>query len=120
MKKVALALALLITSVTAFAGPIDGKWTGSIDTPNGKVDLVYQLASEGTTLTGNAIGPDGTPVPLQNGKIEGNKLSFTLTFTNMGPEPLVFHYTGDLAGDELTLRSDFMGQPFEFKLKKVS
>jgi hypothetical protein len=114
----ALACGLLLAAAPAFAADLDGKWTGSIDTPNGPVDLTYQLKADGKTLTGTTSGPDGTPIPLKDGKIDGNKVSFTLTFS-MGADPLTFNYTGVLAGNELKLHSEFNGMPIDFTLKRA-
>ncbi|MBX5463640.1 MAG: hypothetical protein IRZ28_21455 [Steroidobacteraceae bacterium] len=119
MKTTALVLALLLASLPAFATQgLDGKWTGSIDTPNGPVQLTYEFKSNGKTFTGSTVGPDGMPIPLENGKIDGNTISFSLTL-NFG-QPTTFNYTGVLAGEELTLHSEFMGQPFDFKLRKAN
>ena len=51
----ALALGLLLAaSAPAFAADVDGKWTGSIDTPNGAVEVNYTFKAEESTLTGAA------------------------------------------------------------------
>jgi hypothetical protein len=113
-----LACGLLLAAAPVFAADLDGKWTGKIDTPNGPVDLTYQLKADGKTLTGTTTGPDGSPIPLKNGKIDGNKIAFTLTFS-MGADPLTFDYTGVLAGNELKLHSEFMGMPIDFTLTKA-
>jgi hypothetical protein len=118
MRATRLIAALLISSAPAFAGSIDGKWTGSVDTPQGHVDLTYVLASTGTELTGTATGPDGNPVPIEHGKIEGDKISFSLTF-NVG-QPMTFSYTGILSGKQLKIHSEVGGQPIDFTLTKAS
>jgi hypothetical protein len=114
----ALAVGLLLVAAPAFAADLDGKWTGKIDTPNGPVDLAYQLKADGKTLTGTTTGPDGSPIPLKDGKIDGNKIAFTLTFS-FGADPVTFNYTGVLAGNELKLHSEFMGMPIDFTLTKA-
>ena len=118
MRTTALIAALMMLSAAAFAAGIDGKWTGSVDTPNGPVQLTYMLASKGTQLTGTAAGPDGNAVPLEHGKIEGDKVSFSLTF-NFG-QPMTFNYTGTLAGNQLKLHSDIGGQAIDFTLTKAT
>ena len=118
MRTMALLATLMMLSPVAFAGDIDGKWTGSVDTPNGPVQLTYMLAAKGTELTGTAAGPDGTPVPLEHGKIEGDKVSFSLTF-DFG-QPTTINYTGTLAGKQLKIHSEMGGQPFDFTLTKAT
>lgn len=118
MRRTVLIAALMMLSAAAFADGIDGKWTGSVDTPNGPVQLTYTFAAKGTQLTGTALGPDGNAVPLEHGKIEGNKVTFSLTF-NFG-QPTTINYTGTLAGTQLKIHSEMGGQPVDFTLKKAS
>jgi hypothetical protein len=120
MRITGLFALLALLSVPAFAANIDGKWTGSIDTPNGPVQLTYVFASKGTELTGTAAGPDGNATPLEHGKIEGDKVSFSLTF-NFG-QTMTFAYTGTLSGKELKLHSDMGGgiPPIDFTLTKAN
>jgi hypothetical protein len=114
----AVALALLLATTPAFAADIDGKWTGSIDTPNGAVEVSYTFKAEEATLTGAALGPDGSSIPIQDGKISGNKVSFSLT-VDFGAGPTTFNYTGELSGSDLKLNTLFMDTAIEVKLKKV-
>jgi hypothetical protein len=114
-----LALALLLAASPAFAANVDGKWTGSIDTPNGPVQLNYTFKAEGTKLTGTTTGPDGSPLMLKDGKIEGDKISFSLDIS-FGGDSTTFKYTGVVAAGEIKLHSEFMGQPIDFALKKAS
>ena len=118
MKIRTFALALLLLASPAFAADIDGKWTGSIDTPNGTVALNYTFKAEGATLTGSTSGPDGSSIPLKDGKIDGNKVAFSLTL-DFGQGPTTFNYTGELSATELKLHSEFMGMPIDFTLKKA-
>ena len=113
-----LALALLLAATPAFAAEVDGKWTGSIDTPNGPVQVNYTFKAEGDTLTGSSTGPDGTSIPIKDGKIAGKKMSFSLTL-DFGAGPTTFNYTGELAGPELKLHTSFMDMPIDFTLKKA-
>jgi hypothetical protein len=112
-----LALGLLFAASPAFAAEIDGKWTGSLDTPNGPVAVAYTFKADGATLTGSTETPDGMSLPISAGKIEGNKISFDFT-VDFGGGPTTFKYTGELVGPDLKLQSSFMDMPFEFTLKK--
>jgi hypothetical protein len=114
-----LAFGLLLAVATpAFAADIDGKWTGSIDSPNGPVTINYTFKAQGATLTGSTTAGDGKVWPITDGKITGNKVSFSLTL-DFGQGPATFNYTGELAAAMLTLHSEFMNQPFDFTLRKV-
>ena len=114
-----LALALLLVSAPAFASQFDGKWTGSIDTPNGSFPVNYEFKSDGNNVTGTTTGMDGSPVPLKNVKVDGNKISFTLEL-DFGQGPVTFNYTGVFSGGAIKIHSEFMGQPIDFSVKKTT
>jgi hypothetical protein len=113
-----LALTLLLAATPAFGAEVDGKWTGSIDTPNGPVQVNYTFKAEGDALTGSTSAPDGTSIPIKGGKIAGNKVSFSLTL-DFGAGPTTFDYTGEVSGTELKLHTSFMDMPIDFTLKKA-
>lgn len=115
----ALAFALLLAvAAPVFAADIDGKWTGTIDTPGGAMELNYTFKAEGAKLTGFTTGPDGTRIDITDGKIDGNKVSFKLTL-DFGGGPTTFDYTGVVSPTELKLHSAFMDMPIDFALKKA-
>jgi len=118
MRLKSLAIALVLAAAPAFAADIDGKWTGSIDTPGGAMTIAYTFKSEGATLTGSSLGPDGSPLPIKNGKVDGNKISFTQDI-DFGQGPITFNYTGVVSPTELKLHSVFMDMPIDFALKKA-
>lgn len=117
MKVKLLVLTLLLAAAPAFAADIDGKWTGSIDTPGGAIAIVYTFKSDGATLTGSSLGPDGSPLAIKNGKVEGNKISFAQDI-DFGQGPITFNYTGVVSPTALKLHSSFMDMPIDIDLKK--
>ncbi len=118
MKLKSLALALLLAAAPAFAADIDGKWTGSIDMGGNAIAINYTFKADGTKLTGSTSGPDGAAIPIKNGKIDGNKISFTLDL-DFGQGPTSFNYTGVVSPTEVKLHSTFMDMPIDFALKKA-
>ena len=102
----------------AFAAPIDGKWVGEIPGMDGNpMKLNYTFKADGATRTGSTTGPYGNEMALKYVKIDGDKISFSVTF-DFGGQEMKMEYKGVLAGDDLTLSMDMMGQPMEFKLKR--
>jgi hypothetical protein len=113
-----LAFGLLLAAASpAFASDIDGKWSGAIDTPNGPVTINYTFKAQGATLTGATSAPDGREIAISDGKIMGNKVSFSLTL-DFGQGPATINYSGEFTAAELKLHSEFMNMPFDFTLKK--
>jgi hypothetical protein len=101
------------------AADVDGKWTGSLDTPMGAIPMEFNFKADGATLSGSQSGPDGGQIPIKNGKIDGNKISFNVSI-DVGGMSLDFAYTGTVSPDTLQMSSDFMGMPFMFSLKKAA
>ncbi len=113
-----ITLALVFAAVPARAADVDGKWTGSIDTPMGAVALNFTFKADGATLSGSMTGPDGGELPIKNGKVDGNKISFVVSL-DLGGMSFDLNYNGVVSPDAVKMTSDFMGMPFEFTLKKA-
>jgi hypothetical protein len=110
---------LLLVAAPAFAAGVDGDWTGSLDTPNGPVQLGFSFKADGAKLTGTTTGMDGSKVPIKDGKIDGANISFAVDF-DMGGNTTTFKYTGVVSADSIALASDFQGQAFNFTVKKAT
>ena len=63
------AFVLTLVAVPARAADVDGKWTGSLDTPMGAIMVGFNFKADGTTLTGTTTGPDGGEIAIKNGKL---------------------------------------------------
>ena len=118
MKLRSLLIGLVLMAASAFAADIDGKWAGSLDTPNGAVNLYFTFKADAAALTGTMTGPDGAEIKIADGKVNGNKVSFNVT-VDFGGMPLMLAYTGEVAGANLKLTMDFGGMPLEIALKKA-
>ena len=122
MKKVMISLvaafALMLVAVPARAADVDGKWTGSLDTPMGTVPVGFSFKADGASLSGTTTGPDGSEIAIKNGKVDGDKISFTVDL-DFGGMAFTLSYTGVVAADNIKITGDFMGMPFEYVVKKV-
>ncbi len=106
--------AAVLLALPAMAADIDGRWKATVEGgPNGPVELQFDLTADGERLTGTLGGPVvSPPVPITDGVIRGEEVSFSLAFPMTdGAPPLLIRYTGTLQGDELDLVGVFdMGQ----------
>jgi hypothetical protein len=114
----AVGLLLLLTGLT-FAADVDGKWSGTISTPGGDMPVSFTFKADGANLTGSTLGMEGNQVPIKDGKIDGNNISFTVSF-DMGGQEMKISYKGVVAADQIKLSGEAMGQPFEFTVKKAN
>lgn len=73
----------LIGCLTTFAqNQIDGNWKGTRETPDGVFEINYTFKVEGKELKGVWKTQFGE-APLENGKVDGNKISYTVSFNGM-------------------------------------
>ena len=120
-RRIFLACAVLMTVLAGavLAADITGSWTGSSD----QFSLKFTFKQEGETLTGNVIGPQGDPLPISDGKVQGDKVSFTVK-VDMGGSSMKITHEGTIKGDEISLTTkvegggDFGGGPMTLKREK--
>jgi hypothetical protein len=109
--KYLLILLFLGVSLTIFAQTnIDGNWKGTRETPNGTFEVNYTFKVDGKTLTGMLKAQFGE-VKLDSGKIDGNKISYSITFNGT-----TVNSTGDILNEnEILIKNEFG----EMKLTRV-
>ena len=112
-----LAAGVLLLGVSAFAADVDGKWNGNMATPMGDVPVAFTFKADGAKLTGSTSGPDGVEIKIADGKIDGTKMSFSVTF-DFGGMPLTMNYAGVQNGNEIKFTIDIFGMPVELLVKK--
>ena len=87
--------------------------------PSGdSVQITFTFKQDGTTLTGSIVGSQGNAIDIKNGKIDGDKLTFDVTFNDV-----TISHEGTVSDDEIKLttksnRSDFPSSEFTLKRKK--
>jgi len=109
-------------AMAAWADDISGTWTGSISGPDGNsFALTYSFKQDGEKLSGSVTGPQGDPLPIENGKVQGDKISFAVNVPFNGGTK--FLSEGTIKGDEITLNTkseagDALGGPMTIKKQK--
>jgi hypothetical protein len=111
-------LAILFISMPASAAPVDGKWTGTLETPMGAIPVSYDFKADGATLMGTTGTPDGGQIAIKNGKVDGDKISFSVDL-DFGGMAFTLSYTGVVSADQIKITGDFMGMPFEYVVKRA-
>jgi hypothetical protein len=79
MKRVLMTITMLV--VAAMVADVTGTWSGSFTVSGGdhSIPQIVILKQNGDKLTGSA-GPDAQEqYPLENGKVEGDRVTFELT-----------------------------------------
>jgi hypothetical protein len=82
---------------------VDGKWNIAIDTPMGTRQAELELKADGSALSGTQSA-DGQSGPIQDGSVDGNKVSWKVDITN--PMPLTLTFTGNVDGDKISGDAD--------------
>ena len=116
MRRVPLAFVLaLVCAATALAGDVTGRWVGSVDTPNGPIELTYDLKVEGEVLSGSVTSAMGT-VALSNGKVAGQTLTYDVQVEAM---TITHEATVNADGSEITVKATGDWGTSEYVVKKV-
>ena len=78
---------------------VQGKWQITIKTPMGDKSGVLDLRVEGTTLTGS-LSDDSHHIPITDGRIAGNELSWSAKITK--PMRMNFKFTATVDNDRIS------------------
>ena len=126
MKRILLLFsvcAVLFTTVAAratfAATDITGTWAGDLATPDGNsLTFTYTFKVDGAKLTGTVQGPRGDSLNMDNGKVDGDKFSFDVSFNG-----ITIDNEGTVNADGTiklnTKTSDGSFPPAELTLKRV-
>jgi hypothetical protein len=117
MKLSVLVLSLLLVAGSSFAADVDGKWSGSIDTPQGTSMVEFTFRADGTTMTGTTSGPNASNLPIKEGQIKGDKIAFSVELS-VGGTPLTVAYTGIVSAAQIKLTAVVADMPVQFVVKK--
>ena len=116
MRRALLALVMTIgMAATAFAADVTGKWVGSVETPNGPLELTYEFKAEGETLTGTVASAMGA-LPLDKGKVAGGVLTYQVAVEG---NVITHEAKVNEAGTEITVKATGDWGTSEYVVKKV-
>jgi len=86
--------------MAASAADITGNWKGELESPQGKVQVSYSFKQTGETLTGSWQAAQSPTIQISEGKVTGDKVSFTVKIEAAG---ITFAHEGKINGDEIQL-----------------
>jgi len=108
-------------AMTASAADISGNWKGTAQTPNGTVERTFVFKVDGQNLTGETSSNMFGKSAIEDGKVDGDNVSFHITVNVGGNEGRV-NYKGRVV-DPNTIKFEAevqaIGQTIEFTAKRV-
>ena len=118
--KYALALTVVFASILT-AADISGKWKGTAETPAGTIERTFVFKVDGSKLTGDTTSDRFGKSTIEDGKIDGDNVTFTVTISFDGNEAKA-NYKGKLSGDiiKFTVQVTGLDQSIEYTAKRVS
>lgn len=94
-----VAVLLVLSATLVMAADVTGNWAAEMKTPDGSsIQLSFTFKQDGSKLTGSVTGPQGGATDIAEGKVDGNKLSFNVSFNGM-----TIKHEGVIDGDQITL-----------------
>ena len=102
------------------AADVTGKWVAQVPGRDGETrETTFTFKAEGDKLTGTMTGRMGE-VPLADGKVQGDDISFTTTLNFQGND-VKLDYKGKVAGDEIKMTRQRQGgdRTTEFTAKRA-
>lgn len=113
-------MTMLAAAVTAHAADVTGTWSSAMAMPNGdSFQLTFTFKQDGTKLTGTVQGPQGDPIAISDGSVNGDKLTFKVSFNGF---TIMHDGTVNADGTEIKLETKSDSGDFparEMTLKRV-
>jgi hypothetical protein len=99
------ALAMALGTTATRAADITGTWSAQMTSPDGNsFQLTFTFKQDGAKLTGSVESPMGDAMEITNGKIDGEKFTFDVSFNGT-----TIHHDCTIVGDDeikMTTKSD--------------
>ena len=113
-----LIMLFVLFAMTLSAADVTGKWKATMETPHGKITRTFTFKQDGAIVTGQTVSDKFGKAKIENGKIEGDVLSFNVTVIfEVGS--LKVSFTGKVQGDEIKMTAAASGDTLEFTAKKA-
>jgi hypothetical protein len=108
-----------LLALVASAADISGTWKATAEGPNGSMERTFVFKVDGNKLTGKTTSSMLGESVINDGKVEGDTLSFTIK-VNFGGEDMNLQYKGKVSGETMKLTVEAAGNTIEWKAQKAS
>jgi len=107
-------------ALTASAADISGTWKATAEGPQGSMERTFVFKVDGNKVTGETQSQMLGKSTINDGKIDGDNLSFSIT-VNLGGNEMKVNYTGKVGATEMKLKAEITGsdQTIEWTAKKT-
>ena len=111
-RQVACTLTILVFALSAFSqeNPSSGRWTATLKKGDRAGTATLNMSISGSDVTGTLSDPSGQVWQIENGKLEGNQLTFHVTAREHGGTKNI-HFFGQVADELITLHNESHGKP---------
>jgi len=117
MKKLIMLFVLFTLNLSA-AG-ITGTWKATAKTQNGTIKRTFVFNQDGTKLTSKTTSDRWGTSAIQDGKIDGDTLSFTV-MVDIEVTTVKISFKGTVQGDVINMTAEFDGRTLEFTAKRAT
>ena len=105
------AVLTIISAAFADSKDISGRWVAPFNREGTPVTIVMNLKVSGNDVTGTITHARGMEMKIENGKLDGEKISFETNVEAPNGRKFNFHYEGEVSNDSIKLHSVVNGQP---------
>lgn len=111
ISKIAIRAAIVFMAVLVFAqeSELTGRWQATLKKGDRTGTSVMDLTVSGTQVTGTLSDPSGQIWQIENGKLEGDQLTFDVSAREHGGTKKI-HFFGQVTNDLITLHNESRGK----------
>ena len=116
-RRLLILIAALCTTV--FAADISGNWKATAEGPNGNMERTFTFKVDGNKVTGETTSSLLGKSAINDGKIEGDTVTFTIT-AKLQDNEMKLTYKGKITDKEIVFESsaDGGGQTIQWHAKR--
>lgn len=96
----AISAAMTGPALALSAADVTGTWKWSVERNGNTIETTLKLKQDGDKLTGTITGRNNTETEIEDGKVEGDTVSFQVTREFNG-NTFVMKFHGTVSGDTL-------------------